>query len=111
LIEERKMNTREIYNYAEGNYRQAIMGFDAALNANTNAYGEIHSFPDASVTDFNKALALLRLGQQTHDISDIHLALKTVEEALHFNSDYKRAQDLRMTLKDILAWDNGGGEG
>ena len=106
-------NNKGIAFYKLGEYKQAIATFDVALKANVNIYGQtLYSYPDASMTDYNKALALLRLGQHDHDISDIHLALKTVDEALHYNSDYKRAQDLRMTLKDILAWDNGpGGDG
>ena len=95
---------------ALGEYKQAIATFDTALNTKVNGGVNIYSFPDASVTLFNKALALLRLGQQNHDIGDIHLALQTVEKAIHYNPDNKGAQDLRMTLKDILAWDNGGGE-
>jgi Tfp pilus assembly protein PilF len=93
---------------ALGEYRQAVAIFDEALKANINAYGQTYSYPDASVTDFNKALALLRLGQQTHAITDIHLALQTVEKSIHFNPDNKGAQDLRLTLKDILAWNDGG---
>jgi tetratricopeptide (TPR) repeat protein len=94
-----------------GDYRQAIATFDTALNTKVNGGVDIYSFPDASVTLFNKALALLRLGQQNHDIGDIDAAMESVDKALYYNADDKHAQGLRQSLKDLLAWQVGAGAG
>jgi tetratricopeptide (TPR) repeat protein len=103
------LNAKGIALTSLGDYRQAVTTFDEALNANEHA--NPYSLPDASVTLFNKAFALLRLGQQTHAITDIHLALQNVGKSLAINPDDKSAQGLRMSLRDLLAWEHGDGQG
>jgi tetratricopeptide (TPR) repeat protein len=72
------LNNKGVTLISLGDYRHAIMVFDAALKVNTNVRGEKYSYPDASVSYFSKAFALLHLGQSNHRISDIHLALQAV---------------------------------
>jgi hypothetical protein len=92
---------------ALGKYKQAITTFDTELHTKVNGGVEIYSFPDASGTLFNKASALLSLGQEEHNIGDISAALQTVTKSLYFNSDDKAAHDLRQSLLDLLAWAHG----
>jgi tetratricopeptide (TPR) repeat protein len=95
---------------ALGEYKQAITAFDEAMKVNVNTNGQTYSYPDASVTLYNKASALLSLGQEEHDIRDINAALQTVTKSLYFDFDstLKNAQGLRQSLLDLLAWTNNG---
>jgi tetratricopeptide (TPR) repeat protein len=82
-----------------GDYGAALSTFDDIIKAN----------PYNSLAFYNKALSLLYLGLQNHDIGDINLALQSDDKVLRFNPDDKSALGLRTSLGDLLAWDHGQG--
>ena len=94
------MNTEGATLMQLGDYAGANSVFDAVIRAD--------QFENKAY--YNKALALEDRGLQTHNIEDIKMALQTVNKTLSIYADNKEAQNLKLSLTDLLTWSNGQGQ-